>query len=61
MEFNPVISDPVQRDNDFPASMMSFLCNSKNEKLVGTVFLAQGKDAKPWVAGKSVVGKLEMD
>ena len=48
-KYNPVLQDQVKRDSEYPATMLSFIHTSGNEKLIGTVFIAQGKDPKPLV------------
>lgn len=46
-KYNPVVSDQEQRDSEYPASMLSFILQNENKKLIGTVFIAQGEEPKP--------------
>ncbi len=49
INFNPVIEDPPTEDEEYPASMSPLIFTSKNEKLIGTVFLTSGVGPHPTV------------
>jgi pimeloyl-ACP methyl ester carboxylesterase len=47
VNYDPVRSDPINRDSEKPASMTTMLLDSEGEKLVGTIFIPQGKGPHP--------------
>jgi len=49
MEFNPVIQDNENLDREFPPTMDPVIFNSEGEKIVGTMFIANGKGPHPIV------------
>ena len=48
-KFNPVIEDNPNPDFEFPTSMQPIIFSSDNNKLIGTFFVASGKEKKPTV------------
>ncbi|APM38942.1 alpha/beta hydrolase family protein [Clostridium kluyveri] len=49
MDFNPISEDPVKLDNNYPTLIDGFTCDSNNSKLMGTIYVAQGKGPHPTV------------
>lgn len=49
MEFNPVIQDNENFDREFPPTMDPVIFQSEGEKIVGTMFVANGKGPHPVV------------
>lgn len=49
MEFNPVISDNIEYDSEFPPTMDPVIFESEGEKIVGTMFVANGQGPHPVV------------
>ena len=47
MIFNPVFEDNKERDPEYSASLMPVVFNSGENKLIGTVFIANGKGPHP--------------
>jgi len=43
-KYNPVTQDPKFSDYDYPATVQSIIINSDGEKLLGTFFVASGKE-----------------
>ena len=49
MDYNPIYNDQQNVPADFPAGMMPVVFASSGEKLLGTMFMAQGKGPHPTV------------
>ncbi len=47
MNYNPITSDPIDRNSEYPASMQTIVVESHGQKLIGTVFIPQGIGPHP--------------